>query len=184
MAARPVALLAMAIFITLAFSGCASDATSDIATGRAEGCLEEQEIPEGEGWVTILVKRPHQTREHGFFALQAKPALVAWRAAENDTTDYVTGTEFRTMDWMKEQEVWVDSAMPVGEYQWFRISVVPDSVRGTRIDGYTAPVRVQGDRLSIEPGTEDGLFHVEEGRCTVIQAASLMTLENGQYVIR
>lgn len=174
----------MAIVISLAFSGCVSDAPSDLASGRAKGCLEDQDIPEGEGWVTLLVKRPHETREHGFFALQAKPALVAWRSADNDTTNYVTGSEFRIMDWMKEQQIWVDTAMPAGEYQWFRISVVPDSVRGTRTDGYTVPVSVQGDRLSIEPGTEDGLFHIEEGRCTVIQVASLMTLENGQYIIR
>lgn len=174
----------MAIFMTLAFSGCVSDATGDISSARAKGCLEDHDIPEGQGWVTLLVKRPHETIKNGFFALEAKPALVAWRAAENDTTDYVTGTEFRTMDWMKEQQVWVDTAMPTGEYQWFRISVVPDSVRGTRTDGYSVPVRVQGDRLSIEAGTDDGLFHVEEGRCTVIQVASLMTHENGQYVIR
>lgn len=154
-------LLLTALLTTSVLAGCLA---STDGPQEALSCEEKHDIPEGHGYVIILIDQPKNRREAGLVSLWATPGLVAWKGYNNSTNDFVGASVAKRLDWTVQTQVWYSEPVPTGNYSFIRIQV-PDPIIAKYPDGREPDIAVRGEALTYQMANPQIPWHVPEGEC-------------------
>ncbi len=181
-----------------------------LAVPLLSGCVQdpveyEREYKDGFGYVQIWVNQPLGADRYPIDQMLAVPRFVAFVAGDNATELKLGGPGYTDMalgwnpawletdpetdewpaeaqqDWTKRSAIWYEGHV-AGEYSVVRVEVIAAWMKFA--SGDQPPVRVQGERLSVEPA-EGETFTVEEGKDLVLAFESKFEAQQyGDFIIR